>query len=235
MNLLSIDTSNQAMGVALLNDDVLIGEMVTNIKRNHSVQLMPAINQLMRETGMTPDDLDKIAVAKGPGSFTGVRIGLATAKAMAWSLQIPIVGVSSLEVLAYQGYLSNMLISPFFDARRGNIYTGLYQWEDGMLRSVEPEQNPTMLDWLRQLAAEKQPILFLSPDIKLYQSVILENTDNFAIIPPSSFHLAKPSHLAFAALDKTPEPTHTLAPNYLRLAEAEAKWQREQKGKTENG
>src|SRR5699024_3708924 len=98
------DTSNQVMGVALLHDDVLVGEIVTNIKKNHSVRLMPAIDQLMRETGMTPDLLDKIAVAKGPGSFTGVRIGLATAKAMAWSLEIPIVGVSSLEVLAYQGF-----------------------------------------------------------------------------------------------------------------------------------
>lgn len=235
MNLLAIDTSNQAMGVALLSDDMLIGEMVTNIKKNHSVRLMPAISQLMRETGMTPDRLDKIAVAKGPGSFTGVRIGLTTAKAMAWALQIPVVGVSSLEVLAYQGQLSNIQVCPFFDARRGNIYTGLYQWVDGTLRSAKPEQNTAMLDWLQELAAEKQPVLFLSPDMNLYQSMIQENMDSFATIPSSSFHLAKPSRLAFAALTKTPDPIHTLTPNYLRLAEAEAKWLRKQKGQSKDG
>lgn len=235
MNLLAIDTSNQVMGVALLSDDMLIGELMTNIKKNHSVRLMPAIDQLMRETGMTPDRLDKIAVAKGPGSFTGVRIGLATAKAMAWSLQIPVVGVSSLEVLACQGRLSNMLVCPFFDARRGNIYTGLYQWINGSPQLVKPEQNVAMSDWLQELATEKQQVLFLSPDIKQYQTAIKEVMGGLATVPSGSFHLAKPSHLAFTGMENTPDSTHTLTPNYLRLAEAEAKWLKKQRGQSENG
>lgn len=103
MNILAMDTSNQAMGVAVSKDGQPLGELSTNIKKNHSVRLMLAIDHLMREVNMAPTDLDKIVAAKGPGSYTGVRIGLMTAKSMAWSLDIPITGVSSLEVLAWQG------------------------------------------------------------------------------------------------------------------------------------
>src|SRR5699024_10449154 len=144
----------------------------------------------------------------------------ATAKAMAWSLQIPVVGVSSLEVLACQGQLSNMLVCPFFDALRGNIYTGLYQCINGFPQLVKPEQNVVMSDWLQELKTEEKQILFLSPDIKQYQSAIKEAMGRFATVPPGSFHLAKPSHLAFTGMENTPDPTHTLSPNYLRLAEA---------------
>src|SRR5699024_3341921 len=105
MNILAMDTSHHVMGVALLQEDKIIGEITTNLAKNHSVRLMPAVEQLMKEVAMKPEDLDKIVVAKGPGSYTGVRIALSTAKSMAWALDIPIVGVSSLEVLAYQGRL----------------------------------------------------------------------------------------------------------------------------------
>lgn len=124
MNILAMDTSNQILGVALLQDEQLIGSITTNIKKNHSIRLMPAINQLMHEVAMTPAELDKIVVAKGPGSYTGVRIGLTTAKSMAWSLDIPVVGISSLEALAWQGHFYDSYICPFFDARRGLVFTG---------------------------------------------------------------------------------------------------------------
>ncbi|GGB41257.1 tRNA (adenosine(37)-N6)-threonylcarbamoyltransferase complex dimerization subunit type 1 TsaB [Virgibacillus dakarensis] len=235
MNLLAIDTSNQVLGVALLKEDLLIGEIVTNIKKNHSVRLMPAIDQLMRETNMRPEMLDKIVVAKGPGSFTGVRIGLATAKAFAWALQIPIVGVSSLEVLAYQGCFVSSYICPFFDARRANVYTGLYRWQGDQVSLVKKERNVAMADWLQQLAAEQQEVLFLSPDIALYKDSIVKTMGDRAVIPKGPYHLAKPSHLALAGLGKNNDNTHTLTPNYLRLAEAEAKWLETQKGKRANG
>src|SRR5690625_6772704 len=103
MNILAIDTSNQTMGVAVLKENQISCEIVTNIKKNHSVRLMPAIDQLMKEVSVMPEELNKIVVAKGPGSYTGVRIGLTTAKTMAWALNIPVVGVSSLETLTYQG------------------------------------------------------------------------------------------------------------------------------------
>src|SRR6476661_5326619 len=100
MTVLAIDTSNQALGVALLDEDKIIGEYITNMKKNHSIRIMPAIQMLMKDCERTPRDLSKIVVAKGPGSYTGLRIGVTIAKTMAWSLHLPLVGISSLEILA---------------------------------------------------------------------------------------------------------------------------------------
>ncbi|WP_174615762.1 tRNA (adenosine(37)-N6)-threonylcarbamoyltransferase complex dimerization subunit type 1 TsaB [Virgibacillus ihumii] len=233
MNVLAIDTSNQILGIALLKDGELLGEAVTNIKKNHSVRLMPAIDQLMRDVNMTPDQLDRIVAAKGPGSYTGVRIGLTTAKSMAWALNIPVVGVSSLEALAYQGRFFNSYICPFFDARRGLVYTGLYQWQTNKIVQVIEEQNILMEEWLRTLPQEN--IMFLSQDISLHRKTIEQYLGGHAIIPDGSAHLPNPAHLAFAGMNKQPDETHTLVPNYIRLAEAEANWLKSQKGKQQNG
>ncbi|ASK61239.1 tRNA (adenosine(37)-N6)-threonylcarbamoyltransferase complex dimerization subunit type 1 TsaB [Virgibacillus phasianinus] len=235
MNVLAIDTSNQIMGVAVVKNNVLLGEIVTNLTKNHSVRLMPAISQLMKDTSMSPEQLDEIIVAKGPGSFTGVRIGLATAKAMAWSLGIPVKGVSSLETLAYQGSFFNSYVCPFFDARRGMIYTGLYQWNRNKMELVGEEVNMQMNEWLERLANERKQILFLSQDIALHQPLIKEKLGNNAIIPDSIFHSAKPSHLALAGKYKQADKTHSLTPNYLRLVEAEANWLKAQKEVNQNG
>src|SRR5699024_10419183 len=121
------------MGVAILKNEEIIGEVVTNINDGQSKRLMPAITKLMEDVHLVPSQLDKIVVAQGPGSYTGVRIGITTAKSLAWALNIPIVGVSSIEVLAYQGRFFDSVICPFFDARRGNVYTNLYKWENNEL------------------------------------------------------------------------------------------------------
>lgn len=231
MNILAMDTSNQILGVALLKDGQLIGDITTNIKKNHSVRLMPAVNQLMHEVNMTPTELDKIVVAKGPGSYTGVRIGLTTAKSMAWSLDIPVVGVSSLEALAWQGRFYDSYICPFFDARRGLVFTGLYQTKDNKLELVDDEKNVLMEDWLKMLDRTGKDVLFLSPDITKHEELIQACLGDRAIIPEGPFHMANPSHLAFAGLHLQPNSTHALTPNYLRLAEAEANWLKKEQAK----
>ncbi|WP_028784547.1 tRNA (adenosine(37)-N6)-threonylcarbamoyltransferase complex dimerization subunit type 1 TsaB [Thalassobacillus devorans] len=227
MNVLAMDTSNEILGVAVVKDGETAGELITNIKKNHSVRLMPAIDQLMKETAMTPSDLDRIVVAKGPGSYTGVRIGLTTAKSMGWALNIPVVGVSSLEVLAYQGMFFDGYICPFFDARRGLVYTGLYNQE---MQLVKAETNLLMIDWLEELKASDKPVLFLSPEIESHQEAIEEIMNDKAVIPPKTLHVPRPSALALAGKDKEAGPLHALVPNYLRMVEAEAKWL-EQQGK----
>src|SRR5699024_1939365 len=100
MTILAIDTSNEALGIALYQNEKIIAEYISVSKIKHSTRLMPAIAQLMENADVEPKDLEKIIVAKGPGSYTGVRIGLSIAKTLAWSLNIPIVGISSLEALA---------------------------------------------------------------------------------------------------------------------------------------
>ncbi|WP_156291097.1 tRNA (adenosine(37)-N6)-threonylcarbamoyltransferase complex dimerization subunit type 1 TsaB [Oceanobacillus salinisoli] len=229
MNVLAIDASNQVMGVAILKNNEVIGEYVTNIAKNHSVRLMPAIEQLMKEVSLTPDGLDKIVVAKGPGSYTGVRIGLSTAKTMAWALDIPVVGVSSLEVLAHQGRLFEGYICPFFDARRGLVYSGVYQYKNENLELVYEEKNIAMDAVLDLLAKGNKKVLFLSPDLSLHKEKIMDVLGNLAIIPEGPYHIAKPSLLGMAGLNRDADDTHGLTPNYLRLAEAEAKWLKAQK------
>jgi len=224
MNILAIDTSNQTMGVAILKENQISGEIVTNIKKNHSVRLMPAIDKLMNEISLTPEELNKIVVAKGPGSYTGVRIGLTTAKTMAWALNIPVVGVSSLEALTYHGRFFSGYICPFFDARRGRVFSGIYKWEMNKPVPVYDESNLPMEKLLKIFAEEGKEVLFLSPDIALYKELISEELGALAHIPEEVYHLAKPSHLALAGMTRKAAETHLLEPNYLRLAEAEAKW-----------
>ncbi|WP_010098011.1 tRNA (adenosine(37)-N6)-threonylcarbamoyltransferase complex dimerization subunit type 1 TsaB [Ornithinibacillus scapharcae] len=229
MHTLAIDTSNQALGVAILKDKELVGEIITNIAKNHSVRLMPAIEYLMENVNLSVNQLDKIVVSKGPGSYTGVRIGLTTAKTLAWSLNIPIVGVSSLEVLAYRANFSNSFICPFFDARRGLVYTGLYESREGNIDLVEKDQNTLFADWLDKLATFNQKIIFISPDIEKNAEIIRERLGDNAIIPEMTYHTPRPCDIAIAAAGKDPEDTHTITPNYLRLAEAEANWLKQQK------
>ena len=110
MNVLAIDTSTNVLGVAVANEKGIVGEQITFTKRNHSVRAMPSIEAILKECGLKPKDLDKIVVAKGPGSYTGVRIGVTIAKTLAWSLGIPLSGVSSLEALALNERYFNGLI-----------------------------------------------------------------------------------------------------------------------------
>lgn len=224
MNILAIDTSTYVLGIAILKNNQIIGEFSTNLPKNHSVRLMPAIDQLMHDVKMTPDELDKIIVAKGPGSYTGVRIGLTTAKTLAWALNIPIVGVSSLEALAYQGRFFNSYVNPFFDARRETVFTGLYKWKQDKFIQVIEETNILMKDWLNLIKKYNEEILFLSPNIDIFSQMIIDEMDQLAIIPEKVYQVTKPSHLAIAGLTQSSDHTHTLVPNYLRLAEAEANW-----------
>ncbi|MFP3359151.1 tRNA (adenosine(37)-N6)-threonylcarbamoyltransferase complex dimerization subunit type 1 TsaB, partial [Planococcus sp. SIMBA_143] len=129
MTILAIDTSNYPVGVALIQEDRVIGEYITYIKKNHSVRAMPAIEQLLKDCGIEAKELTKIVVANGPGSYTGVRIGVTLAKTLAWSLSIPLIPVSSLATLASSGRYFSGYIVPMFDARRGQVYTGLYEFQ----------------------------------------------------------------------------------------------------------
>jgi len=226
MTILAIDTSNEALGIALSQEHEVIAEFVSVSKKKHSKRLMPAIVQLMKNADIKPEDLSKIIVAKGPGSYTGVRIGLSIAKTMAWSLKIPIVGISSLETLSLQAQGRNALVSPFFDARRGLIYTGLYD-ADGEV--VMPDQNVLMEDWLDQLSKLDKKVLFISPDLQIFKSQISDTLGDKALFLPKGFHTTRPGLLALTGRDRESEPVHQLVPSYLRMVEAEANWLAEQK------
>lgn len=225
MKILAIDTSNFVLGIALYEDGKVIGEYITNLKKNHSIRAMPAIEQLMKECDIKPKDLSKIVVAKGPGSYTGVRIGVTIAKTLAWTLNIPLVGVSSLEVLAASvGRYFDGYVSPLFDARRGQIYTGLYQFTSNDVEIVKNDHLILSTDWIQQLAPIKQRILFVGNDLPLHQEVIEDGLGELALLADAVDFNPRPSILAMLGETRQAEEIHTFTPNYIRLAEAEANW-----------
>jgi tRNA threonylcarbamoyladenosine biosynthesis protein TsaB len=225
MTILAIDTSNYTLGVALIEENQVLGEYITNLKKNHSVRVMPAIETLMKDCDRKPADLTKIVVAKGPGSYTGVRIGVTIAKTFAWSLKIPLVGVSSLEVLAAgPGRYFDGFISPLFDARRGQVYTGLYQYQNGKLHAVEDDRLVMLADWVNFLKEAGQPVLFLGNDLPIHQKVIEETLGRNAVLASHTEQNPRPSELAQIGIEKHGEDIHSFVPNYIRLAEAEMKW-----------
>ena len=125
MNSLLIDTSNQPLSVALMQNDEVLAEITTDSKQNHSVQLMPAISQLFEQSKIAKQKLDAIIVAEGPGSYTGLRIGVTVAKTLAYALNVKLYGVSSLKALAATIDHTDKLLVPVFDARRQAVYTGI--------------------------------------------------------------------------------------------------------------
>src|SRR5690625_2174255 len=163
MNILAMDTSTENLTVAIAQHDEITVELTLNSKNNHSRSLMPAIVDTMAKVGLEPEQLNEIVVGQGPGSYTGTRIGITTAKTLAWSLHIPIFTVSSLKATAFLGYNFNGLICPFFDARRQSVFTGLYRSEKSQLNEVYKEVNIPMVEWLNSLATFKEEILFISP------------------------------------------------------------------------
>lgn len=235
MKILAIDTSNVVMGVALVEGDTVKGEIVTNIKKDHSARVMPAIQSLLKDCGVSPSELGLIVVARGPGSYTGVRIGTTIAKTLAWALKIPIVGVSSLEVLAANGKYFSGVISPFFDARRGQIYTGLYRYEGGRMECIEDDRIVFADEWARKLQERQERVLFIGSDIALFKETFQQQLGDLAQFAPPSLQLPRPSELALLGKNKEKEDVHTFVPNYVRLAEAEAKWLAKQKGEDKDG
>jgi tRNA threonylcarbamoyladenosine biosynthesis protein TsaB len=224
MTILAIDTSNYALGVALLEENQVLGEYITNLKKNHSVRIMPAIQTLMKDCERVPADLTKIVVAKGPGSYTGVRIGVTIAKTLAWTLNIPLVGISSLEILASTGRYFEGYVSPLFDARRGQVYTALFQFKNGIQTTVELDQLVMLSDWATKLTEMTKPILFVGNDLQIHRTKIEELVGSKALFASITEQNPRPSELALLGKDKQGEDVHSFVPNYIRLAEAEAKW-----------
>ncbi|WP_406621419.1 tRNA (adenosine(37)-N6)-threonylcarbamoyltransferase complex dimerization subunit type 1 TsaB [Bacillus atrophaeus] len=229
MTILAIDTSNYTLGIALVQETKVVAEYITYLKKNHSVRAMPAVHALLNDCDLKPEDISKIVVAKGPGSYTGVRIGVTLAKTLAWSLDVPISSVSSLEALAANGRYFNGLISPLFDARRGQVYTGLYEYKNGLLHPVLPDRNVLLTEWLGMLKEKGQQVLFLGHDTAIHDQTIQDILAHQAVMGDAALHNPRPSELAYLGAEKEAEDVHQLVPDYLRLAEAEAKWIESQK------
>ncbi len=232
MKILAIDTSNHPMSVALVEDDQLKATITLNMVRNHSIYVLPAINDLFDKVGWQPKDIDRVVVAKGPGSYTGVRIAVTTAKTLAMTINKELVGISSLQVLAANvPNITDNLIVPFMDARRGNVFTGGYQYQNGRLVNVMNEQHVAYNDLLATLKKGNHPVYLvgeMTPKISKNADPLPNNVQLLApsYAMPSTYQLAILGEKAPAVKD-----IDDFVPNYLRITEAEVNWLKAHPGK----
>ena len=220
MKVLAFDTSSKALSLAILEDKQVLAETTINIKKNHSITLMPAIDFLMSSLDLTPKDLDRIVVAEGPGSYTGLRIAVATAKTLAHTLNIELVGMSSL--LALVPSQQEGLVVPLMDARRNNVYAGFYENENPVL----PEAHLSFAEVLEQVKDAEQ-VTFVG-EVGAFAEQIQER------LPQANYQETLPNaaNLALWAWDKEVDSLHDFVPNYLKRVEAEENWL---KNHTESG
>ena len=213
MNILAMDTSNKALSLAILENEETLGQVTLNIKKNHSITLMPAIDFLMNSLDMKPADLDRIAVAQGPGSYTGLRIAVATAKTLAHTLKIELVGVSSLLALVPEQVEG--LVIPIMDARRNNVYAGFYQFG----QVVQPEAHLPLAEVLEMAGAANQSVTFVGETTAFTEQI--EAALPLAAIQPTLPDAAAVGRLG---LDLPAQSIHDFVPNYLKRVEAEENW-----------
>lgn len=217
MKLLAFDTSSQALSVALTEDDTLLGKIDLNIKKNHSLTLMPAIDFLMTNAGLQPEDLDRIAVAQGPGSYTGLRIAVTTAKTLASTLNIDLVGVSSLAAIAANIDVASKVV-PLIDARRQNVYAGIY--ENGL--SVSQEQH-IELDKLMETLKTEETLIF-SGELANFRELIAQTLPQAKFVENAERRLPNAYQIARLGAGYEPVNVDTFVPEYLKKVEAEEKW-----------
>ena len=220
MKVLAFDTSSKALSLAILEDKQVLAETTINIKKNHSITLMPAIDFLMASLDWTPKDLDRIVVAEGPGSYTGLRIAVATAKTLAHTLNIELVGMSSLLTLV--PYQQEGLFVPLMDARRNNVYAGFYE----NAKPVMPEAHLPFEQVIELIKGASQ-VTFVG-EVGPFVEQIQEH------LPRTNYKETLPNaaNLALLAWDKEADSLHDFVPNYLKRVEAEENWL---KNHTESG
>ena len=213
MKIAAFDTSSKALTLAILEDETLLAQMTLNIKKNHSITLMPAIDFLMNSLDMKPTDLDRIVVAQGPGSYTGLRMAVATAKTLAHTLKIELVGVSSLLALVPEQVEG--LVIPVMDARRNNVYAGFYQ--SG--QAVRPEAHLPLAEVMEIAGAADQPVTFVGETATFAEQI--KDALPQATIQPTLPDAAAVGRLG---LDLPAQSIHDFVPNYLKRVEAEENW-----------
>ena len=224
MLILAFETSAKAASVALLEGGKLLGESYQNTGLTHSQTLMVMAEDLLKQCGKTVDDITAVAVAEGPGSFTGVRIGVAAAKGFAWGKNIPCYGASTLEAMAeslgiYQGY-----VCPVMDARRSQVYNALFYVNNGELRREKEDRAIALSDLKEELLLLDGPIYLVGDGSDLTYKTLAPEVSGL-VLPPEHRKHQRATGVAILAAKKAEAGEAgdgaALQPNYLRLSQAE--------------
>ncbi len=223
MKILAIETSTMLGGVAVMGEtEGLVAEVRLNVKSTHSERLMTEVDHVLKQAGMTIDEIDVFGVSIGPGSFTGLRIALSSVKGFSYAMGRPIVSVPSLEALAWNFPFSAYPVCTMLDARKKEVYAAVFRWRDGGFERVIAEASVKPHDLLKRLDG---PMVFAGEGARLYRDAIIEVAGDNALFSCPHCMVPSPSNVAFLGLKKAlrgefSEPVG-LVPLYLRKSEAE--------------
>lgn len=221
MKILAVDTSSNVASAAIVDDNKLVCECVLNNKLTHSQTLMPMIDKVFKKSELTPQDVDVFAVSNGPGSFTGLRIGVTTIKGLAHATGKPVCGVNTLEALAHNLPFCPYIISPIMDARREQVYNAFYKWENGGLKEVTEPRAISLDDCLDELLKLGERVVFLGDGVAVFRDKIKDTLKEQALFAPQLACTARAACVAEAAKNKETINYGELAPLYLRKSQAE--------------
>lgn len=224
MRILAFETSAKAASVALLEDDRLLGEYYLNCGQTHSRTLMQMAQELLSNCGLTPADITAVACAAGPGSFTGVRIGVAAAKGFAWGRELPCVGVSTLEAMAQQAALFPGIVCCAMDARREQVYNALFSCEGGTLTRLTEDRAISLEELAQDLKKHEKNKIMVGDGAQLCYNTFGKNVPD-CVLAPEQTVMQRASGVALCArkllLTGASFDGAALEPNYLRLSQAE--------------
>lgn len=205
MKILAIESSGLVASCAVIEDDIMLGEYTTDFKKTHSETLLPMIDSLSKLISLDKNTIDFVAVSSGPGSFTGLRIGGTTAKGIAMALHIPIVSVPTLMGLSYNLYGADSDIVPLMDARRGEVYTGIYRFcknnNKRELNTILKETALKVEDIIEKVNENSRPVIFLGDGVSVFKEKIISLCKVDFSFAPSSFDRQRASSVGALSVD----------------------------------
>ncbi len=222
MRVFALDTATNCCSIAIMDEEILLAEINLISGETHSKHLMGMIKQVFDLSGCLLSDIDGFAVTRGPGSFTGLRIGISATKGLAMASGKSMVGVSVLDALAFQLSFTSFLICPILDARKGEVYFALYRSCEGRLQKETEEQ---VLTPKKAISKINEPCLFFGEGAKTYQKVIEEEKGGFAYFPSPSQNILRASTVAIIGMDRfkkdMTDDIGEFVPHYIRKSDAE--------------
>lgn len=225
MKILAIDSSGMVASIAVWEDDLLLAEYTINYKKTHSQTLLPMLNEAARMIELELETVDAIAVTKGPGSFTGLRIGSATAKGLGLALKKPIIPVPTVDALAYNLVFASGYICPIMDARRSQVYTGIYTFRGAEMNTVMEQTPMAVTELAEKLNQLDGPVLFLGDGVPVYGEKLQELLTCSCSFAPAHMNRQRAGTLASLAAVLCKQGKTVTArefqPDYLRLSQAE--------------
>ncbi len=231
MPILAIDTATMVSSVAVADEKKLLGELTVQTRLTHSETLLPHIQQVLKMAGVGKNQLKAVAVSLGPGSFTGLRIGLGAAKAIAYGLNIPIIGVPTTEALAWHYPVPGIVTIPFIDAQKGNVYSGIYAWKESKIVELSPVQVYT-LDEALELCGQQDKTVMAVGDMVQKKLANRQDLPANLQIPPQHMVMPRAANVAMAGLSRLAQAkvdsVMNLEPIYIRRSEAEVLWEKRQ-------